>query len=103
MKIVNLNHIGVLAICVKTRNYTEAARILRRRQPTVSITIRTLAKALGDPLFHQRRRRGTRRGSREMIPTPLAIELAGLAWPLIDRVATLEAALINQLITNDTK
>jgi DNA-binding transcriptional LysR family regulator len=90
MKIVNYNHLCVLAICVQTRNYTEAARILRRRQPTVSITIRTLAKALGDPLFHQRRRRGTRKGSPEMIPTPLAIELAQLMRPVVNRVATIE-------------
>lgn len=91
MKLVNYNHLAVLTVCVHTRNYSAAARILRRKQPAITASIRTLSRALGDPLFVPLKQRGC--CGRNMIPTPLAEDLAHLMRPVLDHVIRLETSL----------
>lgn len=77
---VDLNLLVALHVLLEERNVTRAAERLFVTQPAMSKTLSRLRNLFGDPLF-------TRSG-RGLVPTPRALEIAGVLPELLNDVST---------------
>lgn len=77
---VDLNLLVALHVLLEERNVTRAAERLFVTQPAMSKTLSRLRNLFGDPLF-------TRSG-RGLVPTPRALEIAGVLPELLNSVST---------------
>jgi DNA-binding transcriptional LysR family regulator len=75
---LDLNLLKVFSVLAKTRSVTEGAKVLNLSQPALSHSLSRLRSALGDPLFVKT--------SREMVPTPRALEIAPVVEEVLKRI-----------------
>ena len=70
------NHLRAFLATVEEGSLSAAARVLRQTQPTVGRQVAALEEALGVTLFE--------RTGRQLVPTPVAVEIAGHAHAMAE-------------------